>query len=333
VKVLTLKSHRFRQEREADWKRLEALLRRAERGSASRLSDEEILALPVLYRTALSSLSVARAISLDQSLIEYLESLCTRAYFFVYGPRTKLIHRIARFFGHDWPASVRALWRETLVATGLSVLGVIAAYFLVLDDASWFYSFVPGGLAGGRDPSASADFLRESLGGAEDASGLTVFSTYLFTHNSQVALLAFALGFALCLPTVLLLLYNGMTVGAFVAVFAAAGLRYEVGGWLLIHGVTEIFAVILAGAAGLRIGWTLAFPGEKARADALAVAGRTSAIVMAGVVVMLGFAGLLEGFGRQLIVVTELRYAVALATGLWWALYFYLPRQAVDERG
>ena len=85
---LSLKSHRFRAEREADWRRLEDLLDRVEKGSGASLTDDELLAMPVLYRAALSSLSVARAISLDQSLIDYLESLCTRAYFFVYGART-----------------------------------------------------------------------------------------------------------------------------------------------------------------------------------------------------------------------------------------------------
>ena len=328
MRELTLKSQRFRQEREADWKRLEELLLRAERGSAARLSDEDILALPVLYRTALSSLSVARSISLDQGLIEYLESLCTRAYFFVYGPRTKILERIARFFAHDWPASVRALGRETLVSVCLTLLGAIAAYMLVREDPSWFYSFVPGGMAGGRDPTASAEYLRETLSGAENANGLAVFSTYLFTHNAQVALLAFALGFAFCLPTSMLLLYNGATVGGFVAVFAAAGLGLDVGGWILIHGVTELFAVMLAGAAGLKIGWTLAFPGDKARADALAEAGRLSATVMAGVVVMLLLAGLLEGFGRQLVEAAEARYAIAAVTAAWWLTYFYVPRDA-----
>jgi len=332
MKELTLKSHRFRQEREADWKRLEELLRRAEKGVGARLSDEEILALPVLYRTALSSLSVARAISLDHSLIEYLESLCTRAYFFVYGPRTKLLERIAAFFAVDWPTSVRALWRETLVSGALMLLGAIAAYVLVRRDMSWFYSFVPAGMAVGRDPSASVEFLRESLAGEESAQGLSAFATFLFTHNAQISLFAFALGFAFCLPTSMLILYNGLIMGGMIAVFAAAGLGYEVGGWLLIHGTTELFAVTLSGAAGFKIGWTLAFPGDLTRADALAVAGRTSATVMAGVVVMLMFAGLLEGFGRQLIAVTEFRYAIALGMGVWWLFYFYLPRGG-HERG
>src|SRR5580704_18951308 len=74
MKQLQLKSRRFRAEREGDWRRLESLLARVEGRSAAGLSDEELLAIPVLYRATLSSLSVARATSLDHSLIDYLES-------------------------------------------------------------------------------------------------------------------------------------------------------------------------------------------------------------------------------------------------------------------
>src|SRR5215472_749663 len=112
--ALILKSKRFRKEREADWKRLESLLDRYERGRRSSLSDDDVIAIPVLYRSTLSSLSMARAISLDKSLIDYLESLCTRAYFCVYGTRSTALERIGAFFTVEWPASVRALWRETL---------------------------------------------------------------------------------------------------------------------------------------------------------------------------------------------------------------------------
>jgi len=326
-----LKSQRFRQAREDDWRRLERLMDKAEKGSASKLTDAEILAVPVLYRSTLSALSVARETSLDQGLIDYLETLSARAYFFVYGSRATIQDRLVAFFRTDWPAAVRGLWRETLVSAALMLLGALVAGWLVMHEPEWFYAFVPADLSGGRDPAASTETLRDTLDGADGAQGLSAFAAYLFTHNAQVALLAFALGFALGLPTGLLILYNGATLGAFFALFASRGLGFELGGWLLIHGVTELFAVILAGAAGLRIGWAVAFPGQKPRLDAAVEAGRTAGIAMGGVVVMLMFAGLLEGFGRQLIVDTGLRYAVAAATALIWGLYFYAPRPAVAE--
>ncbi|PZU72274.1 MAG: hypothetical protein DI531_13720 [Brevundimonas sp.] len=300
---------------------------KAEKGSLSKLTDEEILAVPTLYRSTLSALSVARETSLDQGLIDYLETLSARAYFFVYGSRSTLQDRLAAFFRTDWPAAVRGLWRETLVSGALMLLGALVAAWLVSAEPEWFYAFVPGELSGGRDPAASTETLRATLDGAHDANGLSVFAAFLFTHNAQIALLAFALGFALCLPTALLVLYNGATLGAFFTLFASRGLGVELGGWLLIHGVTELFAVVLAGAAGFRIGLAVAFPGQRRRLDAVMDAGRTAGVAMGGVVVMLLFAGLLEGFGRQLITDTALRYVVAAATAVLWGAYFYAPRR------
>lgn len=333
-----LKSQRFRYEREQDWRRLERLMEKAESGASGKLTDEEILAIPVLYRSTLSALSVARETSLDLGLISYLETLSARAYFFVYGSRSTLQERLSRFFTSDWPAAVRELWRETLISGAMMLLGAIAAAWLVGHDPEWFYAFVPADMAGGRDPGASTETLRATLDGTQDSAGLSAFATYLFTHNAQVGILAFALGFAFCVPSALLMLYNGATLGAFVMLFASRGLGVEVGGWLMIHGVTELFAVILAGAAGLKIGWAVAFPGERHRLEAAAEAGRSAGIVMGGVVIMLLVAGALEGFGRQLIVDTGARYAIGTITGLIWAAYFYGLRRKpigpgrVDER-
>jgi uncharacterized membrane protein SpoIIM required for sporulation len=331
VAELRLKSHRFRQEREADWGRLERLLERVERGSAASLSYEEMVALPGLYRSALSSLSVARAISLDRSLVEYLESLCTRAYFFVYGPRSTLLQRLAGFFAEAWPRAVKALWRETLWSLALMLAGLAAAWILVVHDPDWFYAFVSRDLASGRDPGATTEFLRKVLYDDGQGKGLSVLATFLFTHNAQISILAFALGFALCAPTAFLMIANGAMMGAFMALYVQHGLGYQMGGWMFIHGTTELFAVTLAGAAGLKIGWTLAFPGGKTRVDALAEAGRLAATVMAGVVAMLFVAGLLEGFARQLIKIDPVRYAIAIGMLTLWCVYFYAPRRTLGR--
>lgn len=324
---LQLKSARFRAEREADWRRLELLLGRVEAGGAAKLRRNELLEIPLLYRQALSSLSVARAISLDQSLTAYLEGLCTRAYFVVYGARARLPERLARFFRHDWPRAVQSLWRETLASFMLSAAAAVVAYVLVRRDGDWFSAFVDPGLASGRDPTATTAYLRDTLyGEATTAEGLSALATFLFTHNAQISLFAFALGFAFCLPTAALMVLNGCMLGAFLALFFSRDLGFEATGWLMIHGSTELLAIVLAGAAGFSIGWAVAFPGHLSRVDAVGEAGRRAATVMAGVVVMLFVAGLLEGFARQLIQVDLARYAVAGLMLIGWLAYFYWPR-------
>ena len=320
----------LRAAREAEWHQLDQLVTIAEKKSPRALSDEDLMALPVLYRSALSSLSVARETSLDLELIVFLESLCARAYFFVYGVRTSPLRRIEQFFVRDWPAAVRSLWRETLIATFLTVVGAIAGFLLVRSDPLWFDAFVPEGLASGRNFAASTEYLRGTLYGSDGKDWLSIFATFLFTHNSQIAIMAFALGFAFGVPTTFLIIYNGGMLGAFFALFGARGLGFQLGGWLIIHGTTEIFAIIIAGAAGLRIGWSVVFPGEASRLDSATAAGRTAAIAMAGVVVMLFVAGLLEGIGRQMITNDLVRYAIGSTMLLLWLGFYYLPRRTAD---
>ncbi|MGZ8282603.1 MAG: stage II sporulation protein M [Allosphingosinicella sp.] len=321
-------SRRFRAAREDEWRRLEEIVATAERRSVKSLSDEDLLALPLLYRGALSSLSVARETSLDLELVSYLEELCARAYFFVYGVRTTAGKRLGGFFARDWPEAVAGLWKETLIAAALTLVGVIGGFWLVAADPGWYDTLMPAEMAQGRDFRAPTEMLREMLYDGGGKEGLSFFATYLFTHNSQVSMLCFALGFAFAVPTAMLLIYNGTTLGAILALYASRGLGEEMGGWLFIHGTTEFFAIILSGAAGIRIGWSVIFPGEESRMEAAVRAGRSAAIVMGGVVIMLLCAGLLEGFGRQLITGDVTRYTIGAVMLAGWCVYFYLPRRA-----
>ena len=326
---VVVNASRFRAAHESDWERLEQLVTRMEKRSIRALSDDDLLALPLLYRTTLSSLAVARDTSLDRSLIAYLEQLTTRAYFQIYGVQTSVWRQLGHFFARGWPEAVQGLWRETLVCVLLTLASAAVAFLLVRSDPTWFFGIIPESLAGGRDPSASAEALRRTLYERQNDM-LATFAAYLFTHNSQVAIFAFALGFAFAVPTVLLILYNGLMLGAFFAVFAAKGLAFNLGGWLAIHGTTELFAINIAGGAGMRIGTAIAFPGRDTRTESAVRAGRSAAIAMGGTVLMLAVAGLLEGIGRQTVVDDFSRYSIGAAMLAGWLTYFYMPRRRRD---
>lgn len=329
--VPAFSSNRFRSEREGDWIAFDKLLTRLEKRGAKSLDTDELLQLPVLYRATLSSLSIARATSLDKALLDHLEGLAIRGYFLIYGVRQSRTNRLLRFFATDWPLAVRRLWKETLIIALLLILGALTSWTLVTNQPDWFFSFVDEGMAGGRDPRASAEFLRSTIGPGDGGGqgGLHIFATYLFTHNSQVSILSFALGFAFGVPTMMLEFYQGISMGAMIALFTNKGLGIEFGGWLFIHGTTELFAAALSGAAGLHIGSAMLFPGARDRLSAVSDAGRTAGRVMVGVILMLLMAGLLEGFGRQLITDTGTRYGIGTIMLLLWCIYYYAPRKGV----
>jgi len=324
-----LKSVEFRAERESAWRDLERLLDRASRTGLAGLAPAELFQLPLLYRQALSSLSVARAISLDKNLVTYLEGLAARAYVAVHGARRPRRGALARFAGRGFPAAVRALATHLAVAALVLLLGGLAGYAVCAADPSRFESLV-GGMAQGRNPDASTAELREPLYGTGEGGELAVFSAFLFHHNASIGILCFALGFAAGLPVFLLVVTNGLVLGAFAWLYHGRGLGPELWAWMLPHGVTELLAICLFAAAGLALAQGFLFPGRLRRLDSLALAGRTAGRVVVGAIAMMLLAGFVEGFFRQLVHHPAIRYSVATLSAAGWGAYLGLAGRAAE---
>lgn len=326
IESAALRSDRFRLEREADWQRLENIVVRMEKGRLRGISDEDLLALPGLYRTVASSLSIARETSLDAATLGYLESLVQRAWFVVYGPRSSLWEWLRGFLSGGWSRAVRGIGFEIGIALLVMVAGAVVGWLLVSHDPEWYFALMGREMAGERVPGASAEALRGTIFGNTDKTGMSIFAAQLFSNNAQVSILAFALGFALGIPSLLLLVHNLAGLGAMGWVYWKAGLLLDFAGWISIHGTTELFAILLSGAAGLHVGRAIAFPGNRPVLTATAEAGRRAAVVMVGVVLMLVVAALLEGFARQLVDQTPARLAVGGFMLLAWSAYFFAYR-------
>lgn len=332
-----IRSARFRRERERGWKRLEHLVTQAESQGAIGLSYDEALELASLYRQAINALSVARAISMDRALLDYLDALCARAYLVVYAPQESLRGLFADLFVFGIPRAVRRSAIPLLIGFLAMVLGALVGYLLYQQDVSWFFSFVPPDLSDGRTPEASASYLRSTLfdGGSSRAGSdiLSVFVAYLFSHNTQVAILIFALGVFIALPSFLLTFYNGLILGAFFAMFHDAGLGYELFGWLSIHGVTELSAICIACAGGAQLGLAVLLPGPYSRRTALRNRGRDAVKLMILAGLMLLAAGLIEGILRQTMQSTELRLIIGWGIGACWLAWLALSGRTTPTPG
>ncbi|WP_102958128.1 stage II sporulation protein M [Mangrovicella endophytica] len=328
-----LRSSRFRAEREADWRRLEELIVAAEKRGVGSLGFRQAQELVALYRQAAAALSVAREISLDVGPVAYLESLSARAYLIVYAPRVSLGGVLSRFFAQGAPQAMRRSGLAVAVAFIGLIFGGLLAFAAVSADPTWYHSLVPAELAGGRGPEAAAETLRRALYDEDPGSlgTLGAFATSLFSHNTQVALFSFALGVVVCVPTMLLSVYNGAVMGAFFAIHAQKGLAFDLFAWLSIHGVTELSAIAIAMAGGLKLGHAVLFPGFETRGEALRHAARDATKLAVVAALMLFAAGVLEGFGRQLVTNPYARLAVGWGVGLLWLSWFVLAGRGEAE--
>jgi uncharacterized membrane protein SpoIIM required for sporulation len=326
-----LKSSQFRRERERSWKELDRILDEVQRRGVQGLSPHDLRLLPSLYRGAASSLSVARAISLDRNLLDYLEALVCRAFVVVYSSKRPAREVVSEFFASRFPRAVYRIRWLFLASLLLLFLGYACGLSLTLADPERFWGFVPEGMAGGRNPEASSEALRDALfgrGGTDGTPregwqrGLTAFASFLFTHNAKIGILCFSLGFVAGVPVVILLFYNGLTLGAMSALYTSRGLGGDFLAWVMGHGVTELGAVCLCGAAGLAIAAALLFPGKHPRSANLAIEGRSVAPVVVGSVLMFLAAACIESYFRELVPSTLARWLVAGSTLVLWLVYF-----------
>ena len=200
---------------------------------------------------------------------------------------------------------------------------MLSAGLLFQQDPLWYNTLMPDGLASGRGLESSRADLERSIysdrgwGGGE----LTAFASFLFSHNTRIAIFVFSLGVLICVPSIALTFYNGLALGAFVALHNERGLLYDITAWLSVHGVTELSAIAIACAGGIHLGLGVLFPGELTRRDALRARSRDAVKLALLAAMMLVVAAILEGFARQLVQDPDIRLAIGLSTAAFWILY------------
>ena len=278
---------RFVATHRAAWDRLDALTRRGGRGVA-RLSADELDELVELYQRVSAHLSYARTYLGDPALVTTLTGLVARAGAVVYGTRPRTLRAAGRFVADTFPA---ALWHARWF------VAVSAALFCVPAVAvgTWL-ARSPAALDVAAPPALREAYVEEDFEAYYSSEPAAQFATHVTTNNIQVGVLAFAAGILLCLPTAYILALNGANLGGAAGLFAAVGQSGKFYGLILPHGMLELTAVFVAGAAGLRLGWTLVDPGDRPRAAALVEEGRRAVVIVVGLVGVFSLAGLIEGF-------------------------------------
>jgi uncharacterized membrane protein SpoIIM required for sporulation len=313
-----------------DWDELEQLVRKA-RKSLRSLTAEELGRLDVLYRRTTIHLARAATRTSDRQLVAYLNGLTAAAHSLIYlPPRRSMFAGAVRFLYEGFARSIARNLRFHAVSAGLLLGGALLAYYLCTTDVMAAYALsMPGDP---RQPGATREQLEAALRAhRDDGSGVKFFfASFLFQNNFKVGMTAMALGVLAGVPTILLMIYNGMILGWFVAVHHQAGITWEMWAWILPHGITEIGAIMLCGGVGLMLGRSVLRPGELSRGDSLRAAGVEAGRTCAGMGLMLVAAAIIESYVRQSHLSTAARLAFAAVTALFWALY--IVHGALRER-
>lgn len=317
---------RFVADRRPSWDELDALLSAA-RGRPERIGAERMRRLGSLYRGAAADLAVARRRFPAEPAVPALEDLVGRAHAVVYGTAVRRESAV-EFLTHGY-------WRRVRERPVLLTVAAILLFAPMLVAGLWAWD--DPGAAGALLPSSGEAVGRPRPEGTN--LGLTPgerasFSAGIFTNNIRVTFGALAGGITFGLLTAAVLLFNGVLIGVVAGVGVAAGNGSVLVELIIPHGVLELSCIVVAGAAGLRIGWALVDPGRRPRGQALVTEGRAAVELVLGTALWLVVAGLTEGL------VTPLGIgpgpALALGFGLaavYWAAVWRLGRPVTAGPG
>lgn len=281
------------------WEELEKFLDRLERDPNAILSLEEVKRFHLLYERAAADLAKITTFSSEPETRNFLENLVSRAYGEIHETRNRRPPlRPRRWFFQTLPQTFRRHIRAFALSVAITLAGCLFGSLAMAFDpeAKQVITPFPHLL---EDP-AKRVAREERLTKDRMQGSRATFSAYLMTHNIKVSIMALALGMTWGVGTILLLFYNGVTLGAVALDYVRAGQTPFLLGWLLPHGAVEIPAILIAGQAGLvlagaLIGWGRRVPLR----DRLREIGADLVTLIAGVALLLIWAGFVESFLSQ----------------------------------
>jgi uncharacterized membrane protein SpoIIM required for sporulation len=311
-----------------------ALLDRAE-SARWRLSFEELRELTCLYRINSARLAMLRSHGRDPEAIHYLNALCVRAYTHLQAsaPRRP---RFRTFLLTRFPATLAATaWLQALVGL-LMLSGALVSWTIVSANPATLHAFIPSSM---YPPlmlerlAGSAQERAKFLAHVRLEFGLkSIFSASLLVHNTKVGLLAFTTGILAGIPTLLLVFYNGLTLGAFVWIFSRDRGWPVFWAWLLPHAIPELLAVTLCSTGGLVVAKAILAPGRRGVAASLREAAAPALQLVLASFPLFAVAAGLESFLRESMLPTAVRFAAAGASIAAIAGYIWYVRRLTRRR-
>ena len=300
----------------ATWDRLDSLVKRRKK-----LSGDEVDELVELYQRVSTHLSMVRSSSTDSVLVGRLSTLVAQARAAVTGAHAPLWSEFARFWTVSFPVVAYRAGRWWL-ATALAFLlvAVVIGAWVVHDPAVQATLGTPTDI----DVLVNHDF--ESYYSEHPAAS---FALQVWVNNAWVAAQCIAFAILLGLPIPFILFQNAANVGAVGGLMVHAGKADVLFGLLTPHGLLELTAVFLAGAAGMRLGWSVIAPGDRPRGQVLAEQGRAVAAVAAGLAGVLLVSALIEALVTPSPLPTFVRIGIGvLAEAAFLAYIVHFGRRA-----
>jgi uncharacterized membrane protein SpoIIM required for sporulation len=286
----------FTEKYQPQWKEFERWLDSKDREIPKdrRPLSSDSVDIPHMYRQLCHHLSLAQSRNYSAHLIEYLNQLTLRGHQHLYRAKSNTISGFVNFVFYEFPSLIRKEWRLFWLATLLFYGPLFGIGFAIQENPELVYSIMPpeqvSEFRSMYDPEAKHI-------GTERASDddFYMFGFYIY-NNISVGFRTFAGGMLFGLGSIFFLVYNGLAIGAVAGHLIQIGYSETFLSFVIGHGSFELTAIIIAGMAGLKLGFAMIRPGLLSRSEALKRAGKVSLKMVYGVILMLVIAAFLEAF-------------------------------------
>ncbi|OBG57291.1 MULTISPECIES: stage II sporulation protein M [unclassified Mycobacterium] len=299
------------------WDRLDRLV-----GKRRSLTGAEVDELVELYQRVSTHLSTLRSASSDSLLIGRLSSLVARARSVVTGAHAPLSSTFVRFWAVSFPVVAYRSWRWWL--------GTAVAFYAVAVVIAFWVAGNPEVQSAAGTPSDIEQLVNHDIAAYYSEHPAAAFALQIWVNNSWVSAQCIASSVLLGLPIPFVLFQNAANLGLISGLMFQAGKGGLLLGLLIPHGLLELTAVFLAGAAGMRLGWSVIAPGDRPRGQALAEQGRAVVSVAIGLAGVLLVSGLIEALVTPSPLQTFVRVGIGvIAEAAFLAYIVYFGRRAV----
>jgi uncharacterized membrane protein SpoIIM required for sporulation len=265
-------------------------------------------------------LSYSRTFYPKSDVVKYLNGITAQFHQKLYANRKEARSRFVSFWKYELPLLMYQVRPKLLYAFVFFAIACVVGWVSASHDDT-FVRLILGD-----------DYVNQTLENIKKDDPLAIYASQgqadmflgITYNNVKVAFVAFALGLAYSMGTILILFNNGIMLGAFQYFFFARGLLLTSILKIWIHGTLEISAIVIAGCAGLVMGHSLIFPGTYSRIESFKTGAKNGVKIVVGLVPIFITAGFLESFVTRLKLPIFVSASIILVSATFIIWYFII---------
>jgi uncharacterized membrane protein SpoIIM required for sporulation/uncharacterized RDD family membrane protein YckC len=279
------------------WASFSASLARVQRDGMASLPEQGVSEFVAQYREVATDLARLQTATRGREVnaVFYVSRLVAAAHNLIYRQRSLTVRSALNYLTIDVPREIRQSVRPILLAAVLFFAPMAIAWIGVVRHPDVAPEFLPGGMIERAELGVAR--AEKGEGYIEDPQIMRpVMASGIIANNIQVTIAVFVLGVTAGIGTLLLLVFNGISIGGVLGLYHSKGILELIVAFVAPHSVLELGAICIAGGAGLLVGAAILLPGNRTRREAFTINGRRAIRLLAATTIFLILAGTIEGF-------------------------------------